>query len=70
MSIRLKLFEEPAIAAIITDRLLNPSTKLLLKGGSYHSRLLVIIHRSSLSEWLADKWLIFLSIFREEGQLS
>lgn len=34
-----KLFEDPAIAEAITDRLNNPSSKILLKGGSYRERL-------------------------------
>jgi DNA replication protein DnaC len=34
-----KLFEDPAMAEAITDRLNNPSAKVLLKGGSYRERL-------------------------------
>lgn len=34
-----KLFEDPAIAEAITDRLLNPSIKINLKGGSYRERM-------------------------------
>lgn len=34
-----KLFEDPAIAEAITDRLQNPSTKIHLKGGSYRERM-------------------------------
>lgn len=34
-----KLFEDPAIAEAITDRLHNPSTKINLKGGSYRERM-------------------------------
>lgn len=37
----MKLFEDPAIAEAVTDRLQNPSTKILLKGGSYRERLLL-----------------------------
>lgn len=35
----IKLFEDPAIAEAITDRLLNPSTKITLKGGSYREKM-------------------------------
>lgn len=35
----IKLFEDPAIAEAITDRLQNPSTKISLKGGSYRERI-------------------------------
>lgn len=35
----IKLFEDPAIAEAVTDRLLNPSIKILLKGGSYRERM-------------------------------
>jgi DNA replication protein DnaC len=34
-----KLFEDPAIAEAIVDRLLNPSTKINLKGGSYREKI-------------------------------
>ena len=34
-----KLFEDPVIAESIVDRLVNPSRKILLKGGSYRERL-------------------------------
>jgi DNA replication protein DnaC len=34
-----KLFEDPVIAEAITDRLLNPSQRILLKGGSYREKL-------------------------------
>ena len=35
----IKLFEDPAIAEAITDRLLNPSNKINLKGGSYREKM-------------------------------
>jgi DNA replication protein DnaC len=35
----IKLFEDPAIAEAVTDRLRNPSQKVTLKGGSYRERL-------------------------------
>ena len=35
----MKLFEDPAIAEAVTDRLRNPSHKIMLKGGSYRERL-------------------------------
>jgi DNA replication protein DnaC len=35
----LKLFEDPVIAEAIVDRLINPSQKIHLKGGSYRERL-------------------------------
>ncbi|MDO8520187.1 MAG: IS21-like element helper ATPase IstB [Deltaproteobacteria bacterium] len=35
----LKLFEDPVIAEAIVDRLVNPSQKIMLKGGSYRERL-------------------------------
>lgn len=35
----IKLFEDPAIAEAITDRLQNPSTKITLKGGSYREKM-------------------------------
>lgn len=34
----LKLFEDPVIAEAIVDRLLHPSQKIILKGGSYRER--------------------------------
>jgi DNA replication protein DnaC len=34
-----KLFEDPAIAEAIVDRLINPSTKINLKGGSYREKI-------------------------------
>ena len=34
-----KLFEDPVIAEAIVDRLVNPSQKINLKGGSYRERL-------------------------------
>ena len=34
-----KLFEDPVIAEAIVDRLINPSQKITLKGGSYRERL-------------------------------
>lgn len=34
-----KLFEDPVIAESITDRLKNPSRKVILKGGSYREKL-------------------------------
>ncbi len=34
-----KLFEDPAIGEAIVDRLVNPSQKILLKGGSYRERI-------------------------------
>lgn len=34
-----KLFEDPVIAEAITDRLQNPSQRILLKGGSYREKL-------------------------------
>jgi DNA replication protein DnaC len=34
-----KLFEDPAIAEAITDRLINPSVKINLKGGSYREKI-------------------------------
>jgi DNA replication protein DnaC len=35
----IKLFEDPAIAEAVTDRLQNPSAQITLKGGSYRERL-------------------------------
>ena len=35
----LKLFEDPVIAEAIVDRLVNPSQRVVLKGGSYRERL-------------------------------
>lgn len=35
----LKLFEDPVIAESIVDRILNPSQKITLKGGSYREKL-------------------------------
>lgn len=35
----LKLFEDPVIAEAIVDRMLNPSRRINLKGGSYRERL-------------------------------
>lgn len=35
----MKLFEDPVIAEAITDRLLNPSQRIILKGGSYREKL-------------------------------
>jgi DNA replication protein DnaC len=35
----LKLFEDPVIAEAIVDRLLNPSQKITLRGGSYREKL-------------------------------
>ena len=35
----IKLFEDPVIGEAIVDRLVNPSQKILLKGGSYRERL-------------------------------
>jgi len=35
----LKLFEDPAIGEAIIDRLIHPSQKILLKGGSYRERI-------------------------------
>lgn len=34
-----KLYEDPAIGEAIVDRLVNPSQKILLKGGSYRERI-------------------------------
>jgi len=34
-----KLFEDPVIGEAIVDRLVNPSQKIALKGGSYRERL-------------------------------
>lgn len=35
----LKLFEDPVIAEAIVDRLINPSQKIILKGGSYREKI-------------------------------
>ncbi len=35
----LKLFEDPVIAEAIVDRLVNPSQKIILKGGSYREKI-------------------------------
>lgn len=35
----IKLFEDPVIAEAIADRLINPSQKITLKGGSYREKL-------------------------------
>jgi DNA replication protein DnaC len=35
----LKLFEDPVVAEAIVDRLVNPSQRVVLKGGSYRERL-------------------------------
>jgi len=35
----MKLFEDPVIAEAIVDRMINPSQKILLSGGSYRERL-------------------------------
>lgn len=35
----LKLFEDPVIAEAIVDRLVNPSQKVILKGGSYREKI-------------------------------
>ena len=35
----LKLFEDPVIAEAIVDRMINPSQKIRLTGGSYRERL-------------------------------
>lgn len=34
-----KLFEDPVIAEAIIDRLINPSQKIILKGGSYREKI-------------------------------
>lgn len=35
----IKLFEDPVIGEAIVDRLINPSQKIMLKGGSYRERI-------------------------------
>ena len=35
----LKLFDDPVIAEAIVDRLVNPSQKIILKGGSYREKI-------------------------------
>lgn len=35
----IKLFEDPVIAEAIVDRLVNPSQRIILKGGSYREKL-------------------------------
>jgi DNA replication protein DnaC len=35
----LKLFDDPVIAEAIVDRLINPSQKIILKGGSYREKI-------------------------------
>jgi DNA replication protein DnaC len=42
----LKLFEDPVIADSITDRLKNPSRKILLKGDSYREKLAALSRKS------------------------
>jgi len=34
-----KLFEDPVVAEAIVDRLVHPSQRVVLKGGSYRERL-------------------------------
>jgi len=45
-----KLFEDPVIAEAIVDRMVNPSQRLQLKGGSYRERLNLPTGGNSLAE--------------------
>lgn len=44
----LKLFEDPVIAEAIVDRLVNPSQKIILKGGSYREKIGIKITTKSV----------------------
>lgn len=44
-----KLFEDPVIGEAIVDRLINPSQKITLKGGSYRERLKTAANGKSLT---------------------
>lgn len=45
-----KLFEDPVIAEAVVDRMINPSQRLQLKGGSYRERLNVLPSGNSLAD--------------------
>ena len=45
-----KLFEDPIISEAVVDRMINPSQRLQLKGGSYRERLNVLPTGNSLAE--------------------
>ena len=45
-----KLFEDPIIAEAVVDRMINPSQRLQLKGGSYRERLNLLPQGNSLAE--------------------
>jgi len=44
----LKLFDDPVIAEAIVDRLVNPSQKIILKGGSYREKIGVKLTEKSV----------------------
>lgn len=45
-----KLFEDPVIAEAIVDRMINPTQRLQLKGGSYREKLNSLSNGKSLAE--------------------
>jgi DNA replication protein DnaC len=45
-----KLFEDPVIAEAIVDRMVNPSQKIKLTGGSYRERLNLLPNGKSVEQ--------------------